>query len=369
MNQALEWTHFPASALAEQAELSAAWTRLNASRLNLPFLDADVVNLALRCFGQGRERLLVARRSGDPVAMLVLAPVGFGRWNSFQPSQLPLGSWVAQPGLDVAQLCRQLTRGPLGPCLTVGLTQVDPLMAPRGSGLADCTWDDYIATAWLDVKGSFDDYWAQRGKNLRQNLRKQRNRLATDGIATQMQVSETPADVRAAVQRYAQLESAGWKARGNTAIGADNVQGRFYSELFEVAAARGEARVFEYRFGETTVASNLALLRGGVLVVLKTTYDEAQPKHLSPASLLREEELQRFFAGEEVRRIEYYGKVMEWHTKLTEQSRVLYHLSAYRFAWLRDLALRRRPPAAPVADTPGSTGSADARQQLVAQDP
>jgi hypothetical protein len=357
MTQALRWSRFPATALAERPDLAARWTLLNAARLNLPFLDADVVNLALRCFGQGQEQLLVARRNGEPVAMLIMVRLGHGRWQTFQPSQLPLGCWVSQAGLDVTQLCRELTRGPLGPCLTVGLTQVDPLMAPRGSGETDCSWDDYIATAWLDIAGSFDEYWAQRGKNLRQNLRKQRNRLAADSIEARMLAWQEPADVRAAVGRYAALESAGWKAQGNTAIGTGNTQGRFYTELFDAAARRGEARVFEYRFGESTVACNLALLRAGILVVLKTTYDESQPKHLSPASLLREEELQLFFAGTEVRRIEYYGKLMDWHTKLTEQSRVLYHLGVYRWAWLRDLAVRRRRAALASATEPLADGA------------
>jgi hypothetical protein len=311
---------------------------------------------------------MVARRNGEPVAMLVMASFGRGRWYTFQPSQMPLGCWVAEPGIDAAQLCRDLTRGPLGLCLMAGLTQVDPLMAPRCSGQPDCTWDDYIATAWLDIAGSFDDDWAQRGKNLRQNLRKQRNRLAADGIESRMFVWQQAGDVRAAVERYAALESAGWKARGNTAIGTDNTQGRYYGELFEAAAGRGEARVFEYRFGESTVACNLALLRAGVLVVLKTTYDESQPKHLSPASLLREEELQHFFAGTEVQRIEYYGKLMEWHTKLTEQSRVLYHLETYRWAWLRDLALRRRAARAAAPSADGGPAPAPAPSQLVSPD-
>ena len=80
--------------------------------------------------------------------------------------------------------------------------------------------------------------------------------------------------------------------------------------------------------------------------VLRTSpLAESLPKTLSPAFLLREEELQHIFAGQEIRRIEYYGKVMDWHTKFTESSRSLYHLTAYRWPLLKRLAERRRGPA------------------------
>jgi hypothetical protein len=89
---------------------------------------------------------------------------------------------------------------------------------------------------------------------------------------------------------------------------------------------------------------NLGLLRGGQLIVLKTAYDESY-KTLSPAFLLREEELQAFFAQGHVKRIEYYGKVMDWHTKLTPEARTLYHFTQYRWAWLQGWLSRRQAKA------------------------
>ena len=154
-----------------------------------------------------------------------------------------------------------------------------------------------------------------------------------------------------AIARYGALESGGWKATEGTAIHPDNSQGRFYTQLLEDAASRSEAVVFECRFNDRTVASNLCLLRRGVLVVLKTTYDESIPKSLSPAFLLREDELQHFFAGTEVQRVEYFGRRMDWHTKLTEHQRTLYHLTTYRWPIIKRLAAwRRQPVEAPAAE-------------------
>ena len=156
-----------------------------------------------------------------------------------------------------------------------------------------------------------------------------------------------------AIDRYGELESGGWKAGQGTAVHRDNAQGRFYLRLLEEAADKGEALVTEYRFGNKTVAMNLGLLRNQTWVVLKTAYDESIDKSLSPASLLREEELQQFFATAQVQRMEYFGRLMEWHTRLTDKQRTLYHVTAYRWPWIRQFAERRATvPVAPLSPQP-----------------
>lgn len=354
----LTWKKLPASALQADAGLRADWDRLNEQRSGLTILSADAFAAGLAVFGTGAERLLVAQQGARAVAMLLLVPDGALRWRSFQPSQLPLGGWVAEAGLDLPALCRSAMRGPLGLCLGLSITQVDPLLAERPDDASDFRCSDYIPTAWVEIEGSFDDYWAARGKNLRQNLRKQRNKLATEGVTTSLRVLRAPEEMAPAIARYGALESAGWKADQGTAIHPDNDQGRFYTRWFEAAARRGEAFVTEYLFGDKTAALNLGLLRQGTLIVLKTTYDESIPKSLSPAFLLREDELKLFFGGQEVRRVEYYGRVMDWHTKLTDRQRTLYHLSAYRWPIVKQWAQRRRQ-AEPAA---GEAVAIDAAQ-------
>lgn len=353
---ALAWRTLPAGALANDRSLREAWDRLNAAGLDSPFMSASAVSAALEIFGLGRERLLVGSGPAGAVsALFVLVPQGRGQWASFQPSQLPLGAWVADPAWPVQALARSLVRsGALGLALSVSVLQIDPLQAPREADAADTETADYIVTAWVDIAGDFDGYWAARGKNLRQNMRKQRNKLAADGTVPQMRWFTAPADMAPALARYGALESQGWKSGGGTAIHASNAQGRFYERLLGTAAQAGEALVTEYLFDERPVAMNFGLLRNGTWVVLKTTYDETVPKALSPASLLREDELQRIFAPDSgIRRIEYYGRMMEWHTRLTETHRTLYHLSCYRWAWLKRLAQRRR--AARAAEAPAAT--------------
>jgi hypothetical protein len=244
----------------------------------------------------------------------------------------------------LAGSARSLLRGPLGFCLGLSITQIDPEVAARMPDAPDNLHSDYIDTGWIDLVGSFDAYWSARGKNLRQNMRKQRVKLAADGVKLSLQALREHADMADAVARYGRMESAGWKAQHGTAIHPDNAQGRYYRELLEQASLNGEAVVYQYLFDERVVAMNLCLQRKGVLIVLKTTYDESI-QSLSPAFLLREAELQELFAQGEIRRLEYFGRLMDWHTNDQQKRRLT---SQYRWLLTRLAQARRRRADAAV---------------------
>ncbi len=352
----LHWQNLPADSLQKTPALVLEWDRLNAERANLPFMTAHAVCTALRVFGSGAEKLLVARQDNTIVAMLMVVSSGAFQWRTFQPSQLPLGTWVAAIPLTATDIARSLLRGPLGLCLAFSMTQVDPLLAPRAPDQADTKNIDYIDTGWIDIVGTFEDYWAARGKNLRQNMRKQRNKLATEGIQLQMQAFTAPEDMAEAIARYGVLESSGWKATEGTAIHPDNPQGQFYIQLLQTAAQRGEAVVYAYFFNEKTVAINLCIQRQGTLVILKTTYDESIQAY-SPAFLLSQDVVEAVFGQGNIQKIEYYGRMMEWHTRWTENQRTLYQFTCYRWPWIKRLAERRQKKMDPIITAPAGEKS------------
>lgn len=76
----------------------------------------------------------------------------------------------------------------------------------------------YIDTAWVEIEGGFANYWNSRGKNLQQNMKKQRAKLAAEGIATSIRRLTNVADIAEAIVHYGELESGGWKAQQGTAI-------------------------------------------------------------------------------------------------------------------------------------------------------
>ena len=209
---------------------------------------------------------------------------------------------------------------------------------------------DYIDTARISLASSFEAYWNARGKNLRSNLKKQRKRLQQEGFATRLQVSRTPEEMAAAVTDYGMLETSGWKAAAGSAVHADDRQGRFYRAMLEAFARRGAARVYRYWIGERLAAMDLCIEGGGCVVVLKTAYDESLGGTLSPALLMREEACRDIFEDGRFERIEFYGRVMEWHLRWTDEVRTMYHLNSYRWPGLARLhalaAQRRRPDVA-----------------------
>jgi hypothetical protein len=83
-------------------------------------------------------------------------------------------------------------------------------------------------------------------------------------------------------------------------------------------------------------ATDLCLLRDGMTVILKTAYNEEFGDY-SPAFLMREEELKQLYADKKMRSIEFYGRVMEWHKRWSEEIRTLYHLTCYRHPWVKNL--------------------------------
>jgi CelD/BcsL family acetyltransferase involved in cellulose biosynthesis len=274
-----------------------------------------------------------------------------GIWQTFQPSQLPLGAWVTNGNVDLVLACNELVRRLPGLTLGIGASQLDPRIQARPDESAKIRTQDYIQTAWVDIEGSFETYWEARGKNLKQNTRKQRNKLQAEGIATRIECITALGDVKKAVEDYGLLESAGWKAADGTAILPDNAQGHFYRKMLENFCSMGRGRIYRYWFDDKVVAMDLCIQDDAAIVILKTAYDESY-KAVSPSTLMRQDEFQQLFEEQKFPRIEFYGKVMEWHTRWTTLSRTLYHVTDYRWAWLKKLHARMAAPSEQSSQEP-----------------
>lgn len=339
----MNWCFVPAARFAAHME---EWTRLHREGPASPLLAADFVLPLLEHFARGDELLAICRQDGRSLAMAVLARNGHARWQTFQPAQAPLGIWLQRPGSDPATLNATLLRALPGFALVSGLTQCDPELYPRPPDAGCVQTLDYILTARISIQGDFAQYWDGRGKNLRGNLKKQRARLEREGIVPRLEVLRAPEAVATAVADYGNLESRGWKAGGGTAVHADNAQGRFYRAMLEAFCRRGAGSIYRYWFGQQLVASDLCIEGPDCIVVLKTAYDESVEKSISPTLLMREEETRQLFEEARFGRIEFYGKVMEWHLRWTDEVRTLYHLNTYRWpalrSWHRRLQTRTR---------------------------
>jgi CelD/BcsL family acetyltransferase involved in cellulose biosynthesis len=349
----MSWHFAPA---ARFPEFAGRWRALHARGPASVLLAADFVAPLVEQFAGPAVLLAWCERDGETVAMTLLAPGSRGAWNTFQPPQAPVCLWLQLPGIAPDALLPSLLRSLPGFALVLGLTQLDPMLLPRQPDGPSTRTLDYIDTARVTLGGGFEAYWNARGKNLRGNLRKQRSRLEREGVATRLEILRAPADMAPAVEDFGRLESSGWKARGGTAVQAESAQGRYYRAMLENLAARGAARVYRYHMGTRLAAMDLCVEDRDSLVVLKTAYDEEAAAGLSPTLLMREEAMRDLFDNGRLGRLEFYGRVMEWHLRWTDEVRTLYHINYYRWPGLRRLhamlearaharARRRRAPA------------------------
>lgn len=329
----MTWTLY---SIAQLANFANQWDTLARSRPGTPFLETVFLQPALDTFGNGNELLCLNHANGQLCAAAIVQRSVTGMWQTFQPSQLPLGAWLSNENIQLVSTGNALLSKLPGLTLGLGITQLDSRFQPRPEDGPTVRTQDYMQTACVDIEGGFEAYWEARGKNLRQNTRKQRNKLQAEGTTTLLECITAAADVPQAIEDYGRLESAGWKTADGTAIHPDNAQGRFYRKMLEDFCQLGRGRIYRYWFGDKVVAMDLCIHDDTAIVILKTTYDESY-KAVSPSTLMRQDEFQQLFEEQKFKRIEFYGKVMEWHTRWTTQSRGIYHATAYRWSWLKRL--------------------------------
>jgi CelD/BcsL family acetyltransferase involved in cellulose biosynthesis len=340
-----QWSFHKARKFDEFAE---CWDELNDAASGLPILCAAFVKGLLDEFGDGTELVAIAKNSSSIEAMAVLRRIRAGFWETFQPSQAPLGVWIQRGPEQSKVLAQALVRSLPGFGVALGITQQDPELSSRPALSPGLETLDYIQTARVTISGGFDEYWAARGKNLRTNTKRQHARLEKEGVQARLETVTDARDVVQALDDYGRLESAGWKGANGTAIHPNNAQGRFYRALMEGFCKQGLGRIYRYKYGNSIVAVDICVERGPTLVVLKTTYDESI-RDSSPATLLRYAYFQEIFSDKKIRRIEFYGKLMDWHTKWTDEVRTLHHANFYKYSWLTDAraviaAVSRRKP-------------------------
>lgn len=331
----MSWTFEPACKSFEARR--DQWDELNRVGNDHVLLDSDFVAPLLRHFGD--DSILLGTKDGDKNrGMALLKKKGPGVWETFQPSQAPLGLILFSTADTNGEELLGITRELPGYALQLSVLQQDPdhtsLPMQNGAGLVEGL--EYIRTARITLDSTFEEYWKARGSNLRHNLARRRRRLAEKGFKTELLALRSPEQVPEAVREFGRLESKGWKSREGTAVGEDNAQGRFYADLLGRFCERGQGIIYQLKLNDRVAASDLCLVHKGMIVILKTAYDE-EFNEFSPAFMMREDAMRELYAGKQMRVIEFYGRAMEWHMRWSDEIRTLYHLTCYRHSWVKPL--------------------------------
>jgi hypothetical protein len=320
------------------------WDQLNAQGPQSPLLTTDFILPVINWFSRPTDLLAICRIGTEPIAMLILSPVGNGRWSTLnpildpsQPPVAPLGLLVAHKDAKITELLpRLLMKLPGFPLLLSVMNQDDRLFyRPNDKGKLSTI--DHITTPSIYLDTSFADYWNSRKKHFKHDLRRRRNHLIKSGRIPHLKVIEITGSTDIAFDSFCQMENAGWKGREAVSLECNRDTKRCYREMWTNFSKRGNARAYQYFYNDRLVATDLCLISYQTLSILKTTYDEAEGA-TGPASLMREEQLRAISDRESgIWRLEFYGPLMEWQKRWATEVRKMYHLNCYRFGLLRIL--------------------------------
>ncbi len=264
---------------------SSVWDGLNQRffRSN-PMLHSRFVDGLLKYFGTGEERLCILKPLDAPLAMCILKPMGRGVWATFLPSQAQIGLTLMLDSSDITSLIRELP-GIVG---SVDLLCCDPAFGDLTANGKPHFSQNHALTMNVSLEGDFEAYWAQRSKQLKKNFRRYERKTEEDQVDRSFRRITNRVDIAQAVSRYAELESQGWKGKSGTAINTSTPQGHFYIDIMNRFAELDAAFVFELWLGGALAASRLAVCSPGMIVILKTTYDETLEKYAPGRQLLHE---------------------------------------------------------------------------------
>jgi len=141
--------------------------------------------------------------------------------------------------------------------------------------------------------------------NVRRRMRKAREQWP---VRLNRVVTTDPA----ALERFYELESSGWKGKGKTAIACSPAIRRFYDAIAKAGAQAGYFSLYLLEFGDTVVAGHFGLAYNGHYYSPKVAYDERfaayGPGHLIVDAILRDI-ADRGFEG-----YDFLGPRMEWKT-------------------------------------------------------
>lgn len=336
-----EWELFNADDLP--VDWWDTWDKLNDEHLEgHPLLNSQMVRRLVAYFGSSGLRAARYVETARPRMQLVLEPNGLGRWRVFAPAQAPVGLLVFDRANGASeQTLRGLLRALSPYALAIVLPYQDAPYSCIGSSSGRVGERDSIGTTICVDTKRFDEYWSNRPRDLRQNIRRYLKRVEQTGRTVRLTATHARSEIAAGVERYGLLESQGWKGREGTALHPDNAQGKFYSELLTELAGRGSAEVSELYLGEQLAASRLLIAGPTMIVMLKTTYDETL-RDYAVGRLHLHMLIGQLLSAPERRRIEFYTRanadLLAWSTHTREMA----NIQIFRNRAVRTLAAHRQ---------------------------
>lgn len=320
---------------ARFAGLEAEWNdAVDRSGIPHPFLRHEWLRSWWECFGAGgRLHIVIVRAGGRIVAIapLMSEPVclyglPIRRLRLLHNDHTPRADFIvaehhdesynaiwtalqqSSDGWDVLQLGQLSHQSRTGPIMS-------QLAAAHGWPIG--LWRSGDAP-YLEVSGSWDQYFNGLSAKFRQNLRNRLTRLHRLGEVATETLDETGAILQARHDAF-RLEASGWKDRAGTAIVCDPAVRHFYELLAARASEHGWIRLLFLCVNGRRIATSYGSLYANRLFLFKTGYDPAYAQ-CSPFKLLTYFALNRAF-DEGLREVDFLGDAEPWKLEWTMTTR------------------------------------------------
>ena len=151
---------------------------------------------------------------------------------------------------------------------------------------------------------------------LRSDLRRAQRKAESRGKVTyEIHAPRTAAEFLPLFEQAVQVEAAGWKGRGGSAVAVNQMPRAFFTRYGELASEEGILRLAFLRIDGAVTAMQYAVQWNGAFWLLKIGYDESFSK-CSPGMLLIQHTL-RYAAEQGLHSYEFLGSAESWTRRWT----------------------------------------------------
>lgn len=175
---------------------------------------------------------------------------------------------------------------------------------------------------------------------LRSDLRRAQRKAESQGKVTyELHAPRTAEEFQPLYDQALQVEAAGWKGRGGSAVAKNELQRAFFNRYGVLASEAGVLRIAFLKVDGVLAAMQYAVEWNGGFWLLKVGYDETYSK-CSPGQLLMQHTL-RYACERGLASYEFLGSAETWTQRWTTAEQATVRISVYPFGPVGMLTLAR----------------------------
>lgn len=279
--------------------LEDSWNRLSTACKNPLMSFSWFLSCAETFCADGKLRVMAVSKDG---MLAGIAPLFLKEHNGLKWHEIIGASFLGEPTdllYDSAGSARLLLQKILSSAYPTILHRVPKSSAVfRESGKLSfhglCLSRTCARSAFVELKGSWDEYFATLSSRRKYDLKRARKRAEAFGPVAFEVANVSPESTGVLLKTVYDLEASGWKGKNGSAILKRPELLRFFDLYSRRASQEGKLRICLLRIGGAVAAAQIAVECGSRFWILKIAYDEKM-SNCSPGILLTSESIRHAF--------------------------------------------------------------------------